>query len=80
MPIALVGLPWDASSSHARGPALAPAMIRVVLFSPSSTPYAQSGADIRKVIAAYDFADLPEDGAEARAALLTIGAGPYSRE
>lgn len=69
MPVTLIGLPWDASSSHARGPALAPAVIRAVLFSPSSTPYAQSGADIRKVIAAYDFAELPEDAGEARAAI-----------
>lgn len=69
MPITLIGLPWDASSSHARGAGLAPAVIRAVLFSPSSTPYSMCGVDVREAIAAYDFAELPEDGAEARAAI-----------
>lgn len=69
MPITLIGLPWDASSSHARGAALAPQIIRAVLFSPSSSAYSMSGVDVREAIAAYDFAELPEDGAAARAAI-----------
>lgn len=80
MPITLIGLPWDASSSHARGAGLAPSVIRAVLFSPSSGPYSMGGVDVREAIAAYDFAELPEDGAEARAAIerrvaAVLGAG-----
>jgi len=67
MTVALLGFPWDASSSHARGPGLAPAVIRAVLFSPSSTPYSLGGADMREVITAQEFALLPEDAAKARA-------------
>lgn len=69
MTITLLGFPWDASSSYARGPALAPAVIRSVLFSEASSPYSLSGVDARKAIAAYDFADLPEDGAAYREAI-----------
>ncbi|MEZ5892171.1 MAG: arginase family protein [Parvularculaceae bacterium] len=71
MSVALHGFPWDASSSHARGPALAPAVIRAVLFSPASSPFSISGADAREAIAAYDFADMPEDGGKARDAIET---------
>lgn len=85
MPVALIGFPWDASSSHARGAALAPSIIRSVLFSPSSTSYSMSGVDVRKKISSYDFADLPEDASEARAAIearvaaaLAGGAAPLS--
>jgi agmatinase len=85
MPITLIGLPWDASSSHARGPALAPAVIRAVLFSPSSTSFSMSGVDVRETISSYDFADLPEDASEARAAIearvaaaIAGGAAPLS--
>ncbi len=69
MTIALLGFPWDASSSYARGPALAPATIRSVLFSDASSPYSIAGADIRKIISAYDFADLPAAGEACRAAI-----------
>lgn len=69
MPITLIGLPWDASSSHARGAALAPQVIRAVLFSPSSSAYSMGGVDVRAAIAAYDFAELPEDAAVARNAI-----------
>jgi len=69
MTVTLLGFPWDASSSYARGPALAPGIIRSVLFSDSSSPYSIAGADIRKIISAYDFADLPETGETCRAAI-----------
>ncbi len=69
MTITLLGFPWDASSSYARGPALAPAIIRAVLFSEASSPYSIAGCDISKAISAYDFTDLPGDGAAARTAI-----------
>ncbi len=69
MTVALLGFPWDGSSSYARGPALAPAVIRSVLFSEASSPYSLSGADARQAIAAYDFADLPEDPEACRTAI-----------
>ena len=69
MTITLLGFPWDASSSYARGPALAPPVIRAVLFAESSSPFSIAGVDARETISAYDFADLPNDGAEARAAI-----------
>ncbi|WP_375203998.1 agmatinase [Hyphococcus sp.] len=71
MTVTLHGFSWDASSSYARGPALAPPVIRAILFSESSSSYSLSGADAREIISAYDFADLPDDGAEAREAIST---------
>lgn len=69
MTVALIGFPWDASSSYARGAAQGPAVIRSTLFSEASSPYSLSGEDIRKAINAYDFADLPEDPAQCRDAI-----------
>ncbi len=70
MSVHLLGFPWDASSSYARGPALAPPVIRAMLFSEASSPWSISGVDASEVISAYDFADLPGDGAQAHAAIL----------
>ncbi|MEO1136024.1 MAG: agmatinase [Pseudomonadota bacterium] len=69
MTISLHGFPWDAGSSYARGPALAPAVIRAVLFSDASSPYSLSGVNIEDAIGCYDFESLPKNGAEARAAI-----------
>ena len=69
MSVHLLGFPWDASSSYARGPALAPPVIRAVLFSEASSPYSISGANAREIISAYDFVDLPCDSAQARTAI-----------
>jgi agmatinase len=69
MTVTLLGFPWDASSSYARGAALAPAVIRAVLNSEASSSYSITGANARDIITAYDFADLPADGAQARAAI-----------
>lgn len=69
MTVALLGFPWDASSSYARGAALAPAVVRAVLFSEASSPYSISGSDAREIIKAYDFAELPGNPADARAAI-----------
>jgi len=69
MTVTLLGFPWDASSSYARGPALAPAIIRSVLFSDASGPYSLSGKSVGDIISAYDFAELPETGDACRAAI-----------
>ena len=69
MAVTLHGFPWDASSSYARGPALAPAIIRAALFSEASSPFSLSGADARTIITAYDFDGLPAKAGDARAAI-----------
>ncbi len=69
MTVTLFGFPWDASSSYARGAALAPPAIRAMLNSEASSPWSISGANAKEIITAYDFGDLPEDGAAARAAI-----------
>ena len=69
MTVTLLGFPWDASSSHARGPALAPPIIRALLYSDASSPYSLSGVDFREVITSQTFADLPENGEACRAAI-----------
>ena len=81
MPVALLGFPWDASSSYARGAAHGPSVIRTLMRSAASSPYALDGTNVDDVIAAEDFADLPDDGPAARAAIearvaqaLTTGA------
>lgn len=75
MPVALLGFPWDGNSSHTRGPALAPPVIRAVLFSPASSPRSIAGVELADAVRAHDFADLPADDAAARAAIeARIGA------
>jgi len=64
--VTLLGFPWDASSSYARGPALAPSIIRSTIFSDASSPYSVSGVDVRDAISAEDFADLPSKPQECR--------------
>ena len=69
MSVVLLGFPWDASSSYARGPAHGPAVIRSVLGSEASSPWSLSGVDVREAVTAEDFAALPAEGAEARATI-----------
>lgn len=67
MPVTLLGFSWDASASYARGPAHGPAVIRSLIGSDASSPYALNGVDVRDAIMAEDFAPLPADPAPARA-------------
>jgi arginase len=67
MPISLLGFAWDASSSYARGAALAPSVVRGLLFSEASSPYSIDGVDLADAFGDRHFPDLPEDAAEARA-------------
>jgi len=83
--VTLLGFPWDASSSHARGAALAPAIIRTVLASDASSPYSLSGVDVREAITSNDFTELPSAPKECRKAIsarigavLSVGAKPLS--
>ena len=66
----LIGLPYDASSSFLRGPALAPPLIRDALWSPSANTWTELGVNIEGVVA--DAGDLPLENstsADARAAI-----------
>lgn len=65
--VRLLGFEWDASSSHARGAALAPTIVKRLLTSEASSSYSIDLTDMRDAIAGYDIPALPEDGAAARA-------------
>jgi arginase len=82
--LALLGLPWDRSSSFERGAADAPPHIRRALWSPSTNSATEAGADIEPATL-DDYGDLAlgEDPAEARqaiergvAAILAAGGVP----
>lgn len=84
----LIGLRYDASSSHQRGAADAPAAIREALWSPSANSWTELGVDIGAEGAITDAGDLDLRtcaSADARRAiehaitrLLAIGARPVS--
>lgn len=85
---ALVGLPYDASSSYQPGPADAPAVIREALWSPSANSWTELGVNIGAEGVLTDAGDLDLSGctpADARrtiengiARLLAVGARPVS--
>jgi len=85
---ALIGLPYDASSSYQRGPADAPAAIREALWSPSANSWTELGVNIGAEGVITDAGDLELGGcapADARrtiengiARLLAVGARPVS--
>ena len=69
--VTLLGVPWDASSSYERGAAEAPPRIRAALAAPSSNAFNERGGDTSSPEVLSDAGDLllPDDGAEARAAI-----------
>jgi agmatinase len=71
MGIALLGIPWDGSSSFERGAAEAPPKIRAALHAPSSNSWNERGDDVAAPGLLSDAGDLtlPDDPAEARAAI-----------
>ena len=71
MAAALIGVPWDASSSFLRGAADAPPAIRAALASPSSNAWSERGVDTSAAGVLEDVGDLEltEDAAGARAAI-----------
>ena len=56
--IALLGLPFDASSTYLRGPAQAPALIRAALASDSSNSWTEDGVDLGLDGPIHDAGDL----------------------
>ncbi len=68
--IGLLGLPWDRSSSFARGAAAAPPLIRRALWSPSTNSATELGVAVEPA-GLDDRGDLalPDDAAPARAAM-----------
>jgi arginase len=69
VPISLLGVPWDGSSSFARGAAEAPARIREALHSPSSNVYDERGDDVSALLSDAGDLTLPEAAPDARAAI-----------
>lgn len=61
--LAVLGLPWDESSSFVRGAAAAPPVIRRALHSPSSNLACESGVDLATESRWQDLGDLELDGA-----------------
>jgi agmatinase len=74
--VTVVGVPWDGSSSFARGAAEAPAAIRRALWSPSSNSWNERGDDLSTPGLLEDAGDLVlgSDGAGARAAIEAAAA------
>ena len=56
--IALIGVPSDCGSSHLRGPARAPKLIRAALLSPHSNRSAENGFEIDREIIINDRGDV----------------------
>ncbi|HZB28050.1 MAG TPA: agmatinase [Gemmatimonadales bacterium] len=67
-PPRLIGLPYDASSSHLRGSAEAPRLVRAALASPHWNTWSEQGFDVRGTDGFSDAGDLP------------LAEGPESRE
>ncbi len=63
MPVALLGVPWDAHSSHARGPAGGPAAIRRALADGAGNWVDSRGQDLRDAGLLIDVGDVAFDGA-----------------
>jgi agmatinase len=76
----LLGLPYDASSSYLRGPALAPQIIREALWSPSANTWTELGVNIDGGVG--DDGDLAienSSSADARAAIERGVADVFAR-
>ena len=67
--VALLGLPTDRNSSHLRGPAGAPPLVRAALWNEGANPYAESGVNLRGKGVLHDAGDVAlreDDGDFAR--------------
>lgn len=56
--VGMLGIPFDAYSSHARGAAEAPGLIRQALWSPAANSWAESGVDVGRKNLIFDAADI----------------------
>ena len=65
-PAVVLGVPYDASSSFRRGPALAPAHIRQALWSPAGNSWTEALVDISDPAVLVDAGDLAIEDARAR--------------
>lgn len=66
----LLGFEWDASSSHARGPALGPSVVKRLLTSEASSAYSTGLIDMRDAVESYEIPALPQGAAAAREAVM----------
>ena len=78
LPPALLGLPYDASSSYLRGTAGAPPMIRAALRSPSANNWTEELRDLGEVGALGDAGDLALPADETARALIEDGVAQLS--
>jgi agmatinase len=69
----LIGLPYDGGSSHLRGPALAPRLIREALACDSSNAWTEALQDLGRPGALLDDGDLPLPDSSANRALIQEG-------
>jgi agmatinase len=71
----LIGLPYDASSSFLRGPALAPARIREELHSSQSNGYSESGIHVLGATGLADAGDLELPATDDARGMIESGIG-----
>jgi arginase len=71
----LIGLPYDASSSFLRGPALAPARIREELHSSQSNGYSESGMHVLGASGLEDAGDLELPASDDARGMIESGIG-----
>jgi len=63
----ILGFEWDASSSHARGAALGPTVVKCLLSSEASSSFSIGLVDMHEAIAGFDIPELSPDGPGSRA-------------
>ena len=68
-PAAILGVPYDASSSFRRGPARAPATIREALWSPAGNSWTEALIDISDPNVLVDAGDVTIDAADPRTSI-----------
>ncbi|MFQ5563298.1 MAG: agmatinase [Parvularculaceae bacterium] len=78
--VSILGLCWDASSSYARGAALAPPVILTQLRDEASNSFSTSGVDVESTIAEESLPELGDDPEICRARIETAVAGVLERE
>ncbi len=71
--IALLGIPWDENSSHVRGAADAPPVIRAAILADSSNMSAEDGTDLGAASRFVDVGDLSLGSGEVAADQITDG-------
>ena len=68
-PAAILGVPYDASSSFRRGPARAPATIREAVWSPAGNSWTEALIDISDESVLVDGGDIAIDAADPRGSI-----------